>query len=242
MARKCGLVKAAFLVSDGIRSLCVARREQIGRIYAARKEGFLVGKLPVAQLLAEDLVDDSAYLLCELVGGFALVRLKNGLPVARKGHALAVELGEVTRAKLENALVKGLGANRVAVEKILLEHAAVELLFDARIGNDLVDIAGANERAVRDGIEHLLLTHLIAEAVNLTAVADGKGKRTVKVVGKRNAPFFKALCNDLLLSLSAGKRQLDLKLFAELPEIADIAAVVTNLYHDVPPCRLLSEL
>ena len=109
----------------------------------------------------------------------------------------------MTGTELINALIEGFRTDRVAVEKILLEHAAVEFFCYPRVGRDLVDIARAEEFSARCGVEHLLLTHVVAEAVDLISVAQRKGKGSVEVVDDRRAPFFKTLGEDLLLSVLA---------------------------------------
>ena len=109
----------------------------------------------------------------------------------------------MTGTELINALIEGFRTDRVAVEKILLQHTEVKLFFNTGVGRDLVDIARAEEFSARCGVEHLLLTHVVAEAVDLISVAQRKGKGSVEVVDDRRAPFFKALGEYLLLSVLA---------------------------------------
>ena len=137
--------------------------------------------------------------------------------------------------QLENALIKGLLADGIAVEKVLLEHSFVETLFKSICGGDFVDVARADQFLADNGVEHLLLTYLIADDKQLfkLLVPNRKGEHTVKVRHHIHMPLCVGLFKDLCLALLTPEVGRDTQLAAELFEVADVSAEIfyLNVFH-----------
>ena len=230
-ARQLGFVKARLLIADGICRDSVARRQQVGGIDAAREEALFIGQLRVAALLGENFVDDRLDLLGVFIGSLAVVRLKHRAEIAVQRDGLAVPLRVVAGQQLENALVEGLGADGVAVEQVLLQHALVECFFDARVGGDLVDVARAEQLSLHGGVEHLLLSHLIADDKELLQlrVIQGDGEHAVEVFRHARLPCGIGGFEDGFLARLAAERGVNGKRLAERFPVADIAAEIADL-------------
>ena len=232
MASQSGFVKAGFLISNGVGGCGVARCEKIRRVHASGEEGFFIRQLGIAALLAEYLFHDLSDLCGKLLRCFAVIGLEGRLEVADDLRLAAVPLYIRTGRQLADSLIKGLVPYRITVEEILLQHTLVELFHKALGPDDLVYIAGTKQPAVENGIEHLLLTHLIADDVGFAALVIGysKGERAVKMLRHAYAPLGESLLEYLRLALFAAERRVYAELFAQLLIISDISAEISYLY------------
>ena len=133
--------------------------------------------------------------------------------------------------QLIHALVEGFFANRVAIEKILLEHALVQLFRQTRISDDLVDIAGTEQLAVNRGIEQLLLPYLIADHEQLTCriIPYRDRESAVQVFRQGDLPLLIRFLQDRFFAFFAAERRFDPQLFTQTLPVADITAEIADL-------------
>ena len=231
LTRQRGFVKALLRVADGIRTDRVARRKQIGGIHAAREEGFLIGQLGVRAFLGADFLYNLLDLRRPLVDALALVGGEYGREIAVQLKAPAVKRRPAARGEFINALVEGLRADGIAVEQVLLQHLVIQALFHARVRRDGVDVARAEQLSVRNRIEQLLLTDLIAADVVLLFVfiIEHNGKHAAELLRHVRAPLGVGVFENRRLAFLAAERQRDTERVAQALPIADIAAEIDYL-------------
>ncbi len=174
-----------------------------------------------AHRLVERVLDDVGPLLQVL----RLVDLVGDLVETLAGKLAVLERDVVARQQLVHALEHGLRIVEVLEAQILRQLLAVELLLEARVRQERLDLAAVNEARTVVLVVHRLDAEDVAGAYELLLllVPDGDGEHAAQALEHLAAPLLVAMHDGLGVAVGLEGVAGRLKLLAQLWEVVDLA-------------------
>ena len=211
------------------RALC----QDVGRIDATREEA--VGRFALVADVAKAGFHDRLDLVGPVVERLRLVGLERELPVAPEAKPLRIERQVTARLELAHALEERLLARHVREPEIELHELAVELAFEPRLIEQVLDLRAVEQPTVSSlVVEEQLGAQRIAGAEELVfvRVVQGESKLAIDVVAHLLAPTVVRRGDQCPLALVARKPgNLDAQLPCKLDMVANQPCICPDFDH-----------